>query len=508
MLRSRWLSAVLSRLPSMKMKQQQPQRLDYRNKLILAPMVRVGTLPMRLLALEMGADIVYTEELVDLKLIKSIRRPNPALGTVDFVDPSDGTIVFRTCAAETSQLVLQMGTSDAERALAVGKLVQQDIAGLDINMGCPKEFSIKGGMGAALLAEPEKAENILRTLCSQLSIPVTCKIRILPDTLDTIALVKRFAATGIAAIGIHARTRDERPQHRPHPDVLRAVAAAVDIPIIANGGSRDMRTYADLHKFQEACGADSVMVARAAQLNVSIFRKEGLLPIDELIEKYLRLCIEYDNAPHNSKYCVQSILRELQETPRGKRFLQCQTLQQICEIWHLGDHCRRRQRELRAMGNAGRANVTPADGHIKRQKLELAEHAISELSAQDAEQYKGVICRNLAFLRSTFESGKCHLDLPLALCGTYSRLSLADNKLPKTALYVYAGRTGKQQAEYTTHQCDKLFRAICSFDGQRYSSSFWEKNKKQAEQGAALVALLQLGQLTEEELRDNGSLIC
>lgn len=52
------------------------QRLDYRNKLILAPMVRVGTLPMRLLALEMGADIVYTEELIDLKLIKSIRRPN------------------------------------------------------------------------------------------------------------------------------------------------------------------------------------------------------------------------------------------------------------------------------------------------------------------------------------------------------------------------------------------------------------------------------------------------
>lgn len=54
-------------------------RLDYRNKIIMAPMVRVGTLPMRLLALEMGADIVYTEELVDLKLIKSLRRPNRKL---------------------------------------------------------------------------------------------------------------------------------------------------------------------------------------------------------------------------------------------------------------------------------------------------------------------------------------------------------------------------------------------------------------------------------------------
>ncbi|KAL6093496.1 hypothetical protein STEG23_004986 [Scotinomys teguina] len=33
----------------------------YHNKLILAPMVRVGTLPMRLLALDYGADIVYCE---------------------------------------------------------------------------------------------------------------------------------------------------------------------------------------------------------------------------------------------------------------------------------------------------------------------------------------------------------------------------------------------------------------------------------------------------------------
>lgn len=35
--------------------------LCFRNKVILAPMVRVGTLPMRLLALDYGADIVYCE---------------------------------------------------------------------------------------------------------------------------------------------------------------------------------------------------------------------------------------------------------------------------------------------------------------------------------------------------------------------------------------------------------------------------------------------------------------
>ena len=35
--------------------------LCYQGKKILAPMVRVGTLPMRLLALKYGADIVYAE---------------------------------------------------------------------------------------------------------------------------------------------------------------------------------------------------------------------------------------------------------------------------------------------------------------------------------------------------------------------------------------------------------------------------------------------------------------
>jgi len=40
--------------------------LDYNNKLILAPMVRIGTLPMRLLSLDYGADIVYCEVCVQL----------------------------------------------------------------------------------------------------------------------------------------------------------------------------------------------------------------------------------------------------------------------------------------------------------------------------------------------------------------------------------------------------------------------------------------------------------
>lgn len=100
-------------------------------------------------------------------------------------------------------------------------------------MGCPKEFSIKGGMGVALLAQPEKAYNILSTLVNNLSIPVTCKIRIQQTPEDTLKVVEKLVSSGIKAIAIHGRTRDERPQHAVHTDIIKYIAERISIPVIA-----------------------------------------------------------------------------------------------------------------------------------------------------------------------------------------------------------------------------------------------------------------------------------
>lgn len=107
------------------------------------------------------------------------------------------------------------------------------MAAIDINMGCPKEFSIKGGMGVALLQDPNKACAILKTLVDNLSIPVTCKIRIFETAEKTLEVVKKLESTGIRAIAIHGRTRDERPQHAVHADIIRYVAERISIPVIA-----------------------------------------------------------------------------------------------------------------------------------------------------------------------------------------------------------------------------------------------------------------------------------
>ena len=67
-------------------------------------MVRLGTLPLRLLAIERGAELVFSEEIVASKLCKAERRMDERLGTVDWWTGSG--IILRTCEAERGKLVV------------------------------------------------------------------------------------------------------------------------------------------------------------------------------------------------------------------------------------------------------------------------------------------------------------------------------------------------------------------------------------------------------------------
>ncbi|XP_063977613.1 tRNA-dihydrouridine(20) synthase [NAD(P)+]-like [Diachasmimorpha longicaudata] len=454
------------------------ERLCYGNKVILAPMVRVGTLPMRLLALDYGADIVYTEELIDFKMLRSIRRENDVLGTVDYIDRTDGTIIFRTTRRESSRVVFQLGTSDATRALKVAQLVEQDVAGIDINMGCPKSFSLMGGMGAALLTQVDKAKEILETLVKGLTIPVSCKIRVFEDLDKTMELCNELVSTGISAIAVHGRTVKERPQHSNRNEMIRAISERLPIPVIANGGSKEIEKHSDIGKFKKETGCSSVMIARSAEWNCSIFRKEGLLPIEDVIKSYLKYAIDFDNSPSNTKYCVQNILRELQESLMGKQFLAAQSLEQICAVFDMDAYCREKSRELRSKGLQGRFEVEPVRDTDNTDNCLKRKH-------EDGDD--DVTLKRCAFLRNGYSS---------------------DTQLPKTRLLKWLRDNKKKDLPvYDTWSEDKLFRSIVTVDGQKYSSTFWEKNKKWAEQGAALVFLLSIGLIDEVSLIEKGHLM-
>lgn len=56
-------------------------------------------------------------------------------------------------------------------------------------MGCPREFSIQGKMGAALLKTPDIACDIIKRLNKELKVPVSSKIRLLDgDIKETVYL--------------------------------------------------------------------------------------------------------------------------------------------------------------------------------------------------------------------------------------------------------------------------------------------------------------------------------
>lgn len=49
-----------------------------------------------------------------------------------------------------------------------------------------------------------------------------------------------------------------------------------------------MKTNSDIEEFRRAAGASSVMLARAAMWNVSVFSSRGPLPLEEVMEEYLK----------------------------------------------------------------------------------------------------------------------------------------------------------------------------------------------------------------------------
>jgi tRNA-dihydrouridine synthase 2 len=100
-------------------------------------------------------------------------------------------------------------------------------------MGCPKHFSLSGGMGAALLSNPTNARKIIESVRAAVNVPVTCKIRIHENVEDTISFCKLMVESGVAAIAIHGRTAKQRPQHPNQVAVINNVSSSLSLPVIA-----------------------------------------------------------------------------------------------------------------------------------------------------------------------------------------------------------------------------------------------------------------------------------
>uniref|UniRef100_A0A7S3J3P4 DUS-like FMN-binding domain-containing protein n=2 Tax=Euplotes harpa TaxID=151035 RepID=A0A7S3J3P4_9SPIT len=233
-------------------------------------MVRVGLLPFRLLALRHGADLVYTEEIIDKKLLNAKRVVNQKLGTIDFVNKNDNSIVLRIAEEEKEFIVCQIGSSNPATALKAAKIIENDVESIDVNMGCPEHFSVHAGMGSGLLKRPKTARSILEELTKNVSVPISCKVRLLPKLKDSLNFMKLMQSAGIHQIGVHSRTREEMSRGFAHwSTILEAKQdPELTIPVLASGDCFSVKDAFELRRYTQC---DGILIARGACHNPYIF---------------------------------------------------------------------------------------------------------------------------------------------------------------------------------------------------------------------------------------------
>ncbi|SMR52886.1 unnamed protein product [Zymoseptoria tritici ST99CH_1E4] len=304
--------------------------VDYRGKIVLAPMVRSGECPSRLLALKYGADLVWGPETIDKALIGTTRHENPDTKTIDFTRISSNgaknpsltpeqreSIIYRMHPErEGRKLIYQIGTANPDTAVEAAKLIAPHVAGIDVNAGCPKPFSTSGGMGAALLKTPEKLCSILRALVKDVGEPfeigISVKIRILDTAEETATLVKQLVATGITGLTVHCRTTPMRPRERAIRDerlkMVVEICHDAGIACVMNG---DVYSRDEALELMKEFGADGAMIATAAETNPSVFRPQaegGKAEWEEVVKEYVKTSLEVDNRWGNTKYLLGQMI--------------------------------------------------------------------------------------------------------------------------------------------------------------------------------------------------------
>lgn len=287
-------------------------------------------------------------ETVDRAMIGTSRRYNEESKTVEWYrassqghkePPADAkeNVIYRTLpGVEKERHIFQIGTSDPDRAVQAARLVAADVAGIDVNAGCPKPFSTSGGMGAALLRTPDKLCAILEALVKEIvpefNIGISVKIRILETAEETEALVRRLCATGITGLTVHCRTTPMRPRERAIRGQLRMVADVCHEAGVACLMNGDVEDRDQGLKLAEEFGADGAMIATAAEKNPSCFRTQadgGLAPWQEVVEHYVKASMDVDNRFGNTKYLLGQMV------PGKSKFYQpvnqCKNYVTVCQ---------------------------------------------------------------------------------------------------------------------------------------------------------------------------------
>ena len=236
--------------------------LELPNRLVLAPMSGVSTLPARLIARAAGAGLVMTEALSACALLRGEERRLLGLGGAHGED----RLAVQLFGAEANAL------AEACRLLA-----DRGVSWIDLNLGCPVPKFIRKGAGSALMRNPRKVGRIVTAMRGSFAGVLSVKMRSGWEARSRNApeVAQIAADAGAELITVHGRTRAQRYRGLADRRLIRRVVEAVpELPVLANG---DVRLPADVVAITDETGAAGVMIGRGAIGNPWIF--EGALSV-------------------------------------------------------------------------------------------------------------------------------------------------------------------------------------------------------------------------------------
>src|SRR3954470_17389477 len=143
---------------------------------------------------------------------------------------------------------------------------------VDLNLGCPAKKVVKCNGGSGLLRDLPHIKTIFETVRAAVAIPFTVKFRMGWDDNEIVCveLAKLAESSGLQAVALHARTREQGYSGNSRWEWIAAIKDAVKIPVIGNG---DIRTPEDANAMVARTGCDAVMIGRTAPSNPWIFRQ-------------------------------------------------------------------------------------------------------------------------------------------------------------------------------------------------------------------------------------------
>ncbi len=215
---------------------------------VLAPMAGLTDQVFRNLCRDFGAALAISEmNTADTRLWNSAKSHT----RLDF-SGDNGLRVLQIAGSEPAQLA---------HAASAAEQLGADI--VDINMGCPAKKVCRKLSGSALLQDEDLVRRILEAVTSATRLPVTLKTRTgwNPQNRNGVRIAQIAEAAGIQALSVHGRTRACMFKDTVEYETIRAIKAAVKIPVIANGDIDSVQTAREVLRLTQA---DAVMIGRGA----------------------------------------------------------------------------------------------------------------------------------------------------------------------------------------------------------------------------------------------------